>query len=293
MIVRRLWACIVLLGLAAFVVAGCAERGEQAAGRDVIEVKGSNTMLILGQAWAEEFNKTSEAKVTVSGEGSGTGVAALINGTADIAEMSRAMKPEEIERAKAKGVNPVETVVAWDGLAIVVNKDNPVRKLTEGQLRDIYMGNINNWSEFGGPNLEIVAVSRDTSSGTYEYFREHVLRRDNPEGKEEFARTVFLAVSSKQAAQTVSDSKGGIAYVGLGYVTPDVAQVAVAKSQDGPYVQPSIETVQNRTYPLSRPLYFYTGGEPKGAVKDYVEFILSGEGQQIVIRNDFVPMRKL
>jgi phosphate transport system substrate-binding protein len=250
-------------------------------------------MLILGQAWAEEFNKNSDAKVSVSGEGSGVGISALIGGTTDIAETSREMSADELQKAKAKGVNPVQTLVARDGLAVIVNPDNPVRKLTMDQLRDIFMGNVKNWKEVGGKDQKILLVSRDTNSGTHVYFKEHVLRRGNSKGTEEFPNTALMVVSSQSAVQTVTQDKGAVAYVGLGYTGPKVGTVAVAKTPAGPYVTPSMETVMNNTYPISRPLFFYTNGEPKGVAKKYLDFVLSDKGQGIVEKLDFVPLRKI
>jgi phosphate transport system substrate-binding protein len=286
--IRGSWLLVVLLG-SALVIIGC---GRRTGGRGTLQVKGSNTMLQLGQAWAEEFNKTSPTKVSISGEGSGVGISALISGTTDIAETSREMKPEEIKQAKAKGVEAVQTTVAWDGLAVVVNPSNPVRKLTMDQLRDLFLGNVKNWRELGGPDEQVIIVTRDTSSGSHEYFLEHVLRRGNPKGKEDFPNTALVAPSSQAAVQSVSQDKGGIAYVGLGYVSSKVADVAIAKSKGGPYVKPAVGTVMDRSYPISRPLYFYTNGKPTGAVKEYVDFVLSDEGQRVVEREGFVPIGK-
>lgn len=276
---------------AALAVTGC---GRRSGGRgETLQIKGSNTMLQLGQAWAEAYNAASRTKVSVSGEGSGVGISALINGTTDIAAASREMEPAEIKDAKAKGINPVRTTVAWDGLAIIVNPSNPVRKLTLEQLRSIFLGEVKNWREVGGPNEPIVITTRDTSSGTHQYFKEKILRRGNPKGKEEFPNSALTITSSQAAVQTVEQDKGAIAYVGLGYVTPQVADVAIAESADGPYVKPTISTVMDRSYPISRALYFYTNGQPKGKVKAFVDFVLSDKGQQIVEKTDFVPIRKV
>ncbi|MEN6520557.1 MAG: PstS family phosphate ABC transporter substrate-binding protein [Armatimonadota bacterium] len=281
----------VMIVVTALIVAGCGRRSSKAG--NSIQVKGSNTMLQLGQAWAEAYNAISSTKVSVSGEGSGVGISALINGTTDIAEASREMEPAEIKDAKAKGIDPIRTTVAWDGLAIIVNPSNPVRKLTIEQLRSIFLGEVKNWREVGGPNEEIVVTTRDTSSGTHQYFKEKVLRRGNSKGKEEFPRSALTITSSQTAVQTVEQDKGAIAYVGLGYVTPKVADVAIAKSNERPYIKPTIETVMNRSYPISRALYFYTNGQPTGKVKAFVDFVLSDKGQQIVEKIDFVPIRKV
>ncbi len=280
--------CIIaILFLAALFIAGCGER------REVIEIKGSNTMLQLGQAWAEDYMSKSDANLTVSGEGSGVGIAAMINGTTDIAQSSREINAEEIERAKAKGVNPVQFIVAWDGLAIIVNPKNPVKKLTMDQLRSIYLGNIKNWKAVGGPDEEIVLHTRDTASGTHQYFKEHILRKGDSKGKEEFPRTAIVDTSSQAAVQSVAQDIGGIAYVGLGYINTKVAPVAIAESEGEGYVLPSVEAVMDRTYPISRPLYFNTNGEPTGKIKSYVDYVLSDDGQRVVMREDFVPVRKV
>lgn len=286
---KSLLALVAFAGLA-MVMTGCSKQGQSSR---MLQVKGSNTMLILGQSWAETFNKNSDVKVSVSGEGSGVGIAALIGGTTDIAETSRKMEPEEIDQAKVKGINPVSTQVALDGLAVIINPDNPVKKLTLDQLRDIFMGNVKNWKALGGKDEPIVLVSRDTNSGTHVYFKEHVLRKGKSKGKEEFAKDALMVQSSKTAAQTVIDDKGAIAYVGLGYVTPKVVPVAVSKGDGQLYVLPNMKTVMDNSYPISRPLFFYTNGQPKDAVKKYVDFVLSDDGQRIVEKMDFVPLRKL
>jgi phosphate transport system substrate-binding protein len=280
---------IVLASIIALTVVGCGRKGES---RSNLTVKGSNTMLQLGQAWAEDYNGTSSTKVSVSGEGSGVGISSLISGTTDIAECSREMKPDEIKQAEAKGVEPVSTIVAWDGLAVIVNKNNTVKQLTMDQLRDIFMGTTKNWREVGGPDLPIELVNRDTSSGTHEYFLEHVLRRGNSKGKEDFPNTALVVTSSQAAAQTVAQDEGAVAYVGLGYVTPKVSDIAVAKAQGSPYVKPTVTTVLDSSYPISRPLYFYTNGSPKSEVKKYVDFVLDDKGQQIVEKQGFVPVPK-
>lgn len=287
---RKFWALAGMIVIA-LVVAGC---GRQAAkSSNTLQIKGSNTMLQLGQAWAEAYNNKSETKVSVSGEGSGVGISAIINGTTDIAESSREMKPDEINNAKAKGIEPVETTVAWDGLAIIVNTDNPVRQLTLEQLRSIFLGEVKNWKDLGGKDAEIIVTTRDTSSGTHQYFKEFILRRGDAKSKEEFPNTALTTTSSQTAVETVAQDKGAIAYVGLGYVTSKVADVAISESVGGPYVTATIKSVMDRSYPISRPLYFYTAGEPEGKVKDFVDFVLSDEGQQIVVREDFVPVRSV
>ena len=277
-------AIIAILLLAVLFIAGCGER------REAIEIKGSNTMLQLGQAWAEDYISKSDTNLIISGEGSGVGIAAMINGTTDIAESSREINAEEIERAKAKGVNPVQFIVAWDGLAIIVNPRNPVKKLTMEQLRSIYLGNIKNWKEIGGLDEEVVLHTRDTASGTHQYFKEHILRKGDPKGKEEFPRTAIVDTSSQAAVQSVAQDIGGIAYVSLGYINSRVAPVAIAESEDRDYVLPSIEAIMDRSYPISRPLYFNQRRADWKCkeVYDYVLVMMDG----IVMRKTFVPVHR-
>lgn len=259
-----------------------------------IQIKGSDTMVNLGQAWAEEFMiKYPNVSVAVTGGGSGTGIAAMINGTTDIAESSRQIKKEEIDLARQNGVEPVEFTVGLDGLAVVVNPANPVKELTLDQLRDIFMGNITNWKDLGGSDARIVVLSRESNSGTHVYFKEHVLRRGNEKGPEEFAPTALLMPSSQAIADEVASNTGAIGYYGLGYVTSRQKAVAVASKTGAPAVLPTLDTVTSGDYPISRPLFMYTRGEPAGVVKDFMDFALSDEGQKIVRDLDFVPLRKV
>lgn len=257
-----------------------------------IQIKGSDTMVNLGQGWAEEFSKLNpKINVAVTGGGSGTGIAALINGTCDIAEASRSMKDKEIAAAKAKGIEPKEYIVGLDGLAVVVSPSNPIENLTIDQLRDIFMGSIKNWKEVGGANLSIVILSREVNSGTHVFFKEHVLRRGNDKGPEEFAPEALLMPSSQAIADEVAQNSSAIGYYGMGYTSPSQKVVAIAKDANSKYVKPAIETVLSGEYPISRPLYMYTKGEPKGAIKEFIDFVFSKEGQEIVKKIDFVPVK--
>lgn len=259
-----------------------------------IQIKGSDTMVNLGQAWAEAFMaRYPKVQVAVTGGGSGTGIAAMINGTTDIAESSRQMKPEEIQAAERNGIEPKEFKVGLDGLAVVVNPVNPVNELTMDQLRDIFMGKITNWKEVGGSDAKIVVLSRESNSGTHVYFKEHVLRRGNEKGPEEFAPSALLMPSSQAIADEVATNPAAIGYYGLGYVTPKQKALAIAPQAGAPAVTPSVETVVNGSYPISRPLFMYTRGEPTGVVKAFIDFVLSDDGQRIVLELDFVPIRRL
>ena len=259
---------------------------------EVIQIKGSDTMVNLGQAWAEEFmNKNPQTSLAVTGGGSGTGIAALINGTTQIAQCSREMKPEEKDEVtKSTGKSVKEIKVALDALAVIVNPQNPVLELSIDQLSAIFTGKVKNWKELGGADAPILVLSRERNSGTHVYFLEHVLRKGNAKGPEEFASSVLMMPSSQAIAQEVLRSRSAIGYLGLGYVTKAHKAIGVKKNAGDPAVSPSIETAQNATYPISRPLYLYIAGEPEGGVKTFIDFVLSPAGQEIVRAMDFVPL---
>jgi len=255
-----------------------------------IENKGSDTMVNLALAWVEAYTALHpEVRISVTGGGSGTGIAAMINGTVHIANASREMKPEEIAAAKANGITPVEFIVAWDAIAIVVHPENPVNGLTLQQLSDIYTGKITNWREVGGEDRPIVLLSRESNSGTYVYFLEHVVRLGQKNDLL-FSPDTLLMPSSEGISAEVRQNRNAIGYDGLGYVTPDQKVIAVARDEKGPYVLPSIETVNDGSYPISRPLYMYTPGEPTGQVKEYIDWVLT-DGQAIVAELGFVPLK--
>jgi phosphate transport system substrate-binding protein len=228
----------------------------------------------------------------VTGGGSGTGIAALINGTVDIANASRQIKQEEIEEAQSNGVDPVEFVIARDAIAVIVNPENPVNKLTLQQISDMYSGKINNWNEVGGDDRPIVRLSRETNSGTHVYFLETVLRLGQSDNDTLFSRDTLLLPSSEGIIAEVRQNPNAIGYDGLGYVPPDLKMIAIAEQSGGAYVLPSVETVNNATYPIARDLYMYTAGEPVGIVKIYLDWIItSDEAQGIVKELGFVPIK--
>ncbi len=248
-------------------------------------------MVNLAQAWAEEYMEVNPGEfVAVTGGGSGTGFASLISGTCDVAMSSRDIKKKEIALAGKRGVIPNEIRVALDGLAVVVNPANPVGKLTMDQLARIFSGKIVNWREIGGTDEAIVVLSREVNSGTHVYFKEHVLRRNDRNNKEEFAPGALMLSSSQAIADEVAGNPAAIGYYGMGYISKSHKPVAVAKDADSPYVEPMIENVINGSYPISRPLIVYTNGEPCGLVAKFIDFALSKEGQDIVLRTDFVPV---
>ncbi len=257
-----------------------------------IENKGSDTIVNLALAWAERYQaEHTEVRISVTGGGSGTGLAALINGTVDIANASRRIKEEEIEEAKANGVEPFEIIIARDAIAVIVNPENPVDELTLQQISDIYSGKINNWSEAGGEDRPIVRLSRETNSGTHVYFLETVLRLGDKENKTLFSTDTLLLPSSEGIIIEVRQNPNAIGYDGLGYVPDDLKMVAIAKEDGGAYILPSIPTVNDKSYPIARDLYMYTNGEPAGIVKEYLDWILGVEAQEIVAELGFVPVK--
>jgi phosphate transport system substrate-binding protein len=259
-------------------------------GIKTIENKGSDTLVNVALAWAEQYmQEHPKVRISVTGGGSGTGIASLINGTADIANASREMKSEEVKAAQANGITPVEFVVARDAIAVVVNPSNPVRALNLQQISDIYTGKITNWREVGGDDRPIVLLSRESNSGTYVYVLENVIRMGDPKSKLLFTPDTLLMPSSEGISTEVRQNPNAIGYDGLGYVTPDQKVLAVARDASSPYVLPSVANVNNGTYPISRPLYMYTIGEPSGQVKAYLDWVL-GPGQKLVSQLGFVPL---
>jgi phosphate transport system substrate-binding protein len=270
---------------------GCGRQGQQA---DSIQIKGSDTMVNLGQAWAEDFMKANpKVSVAVTGGGSGTGIAALLSNTCEIAELSRVLNPEEIEMARQKGFEPRQITVALDGLAVVVHPANPISQLTQDQLAAIFSGAVKNWKEVGGADLPIVVLSREVNSGTHVYFKEHVLRHNRKESQVEFAANALLMPSSQAIADEVAQNPGAIGYYGMGYISSREKALAVAKDADSPYVPPTIENVISNAYPISRPLLMVTRGQPTGLVARFIDFVLSAAGQKVVEKIDFVPIQKI
>ena len=257
-----------------------------------IENKGSDTIVNLALAWAEKYQiEHPDVRISVTGGGSGTGIASLINKTVDIANASRQIKPEEVDQAKANGVDPVEHIIARDAIAVIVNPENPVSQLTLQQISDIYSGKIHNWSEVGGEDRPIVRLSRETNSGTHVYFLETVLRLGKKDDKTLFSTDTLLLPSSEGIIAELRQNPNAIGYDGLGYVPKDLKMVAIAKEAGGAYLLPSIATVNDKTYAVARDLYMYTNGEPTGVVKEYLDWILSREAQQSVADLGFVPVK--
>jgi len=245
-----------------------------------LTLAGSTTVLPIAQRVAEEFMELHpDVNISVRGGGSGVGIAALIDGVVDIANASRPMKDEELKLARERGVNPVPTIIANDGIAIIVHPENSIDEISLDQLKAIYTGGISRWSELGGTNRPIVVISRDVASGTFEVFKKLVL-----EGENVRPDAIRLA-SNKAVAVTVAKTPDAIGYVGLGFLSPEVKPLKV----DG--VSPTPENVISGKYKIVRPLYMYTNGEPKGLAKEFIQFILSDEGQNLIKELGFVPVR--
>lgn len=281
---------VTVLALGALALTGCggstsgdatdAPEGEALSGS--ISVSGSDTMVNLAQAWAEEFgNANPGVMVSVKGGGSGNGIAALLNKTTDFANASRDIKDEEVEQAKTAGVDPVTTVVAKDGVVIIVNSANTVTDISVDDLGKVYRGEITNWKELGGADAPIVLLSRDSSSGTYGFMQDEVIGK---EGK--FAKSTRNLQSTQAIVDEVSKNANGIGYIGLGYENATIKPINVEGKTA------SVETVLDGSYPLSRPLNMISDGSPAGVSKAYVDWILSPAGQKIVADQGFVPLTK-
>lgn len=252
----------------------------------IVQLKGSDTILSLSQTVAEEYMRQHpQARISVTGGGSGTGIASKINKTVDIAMASREMKDSEYEKAEKNGTIIKEVTIAYDAITIVVNKKNKINNLTMEQLRDIYIGKIKNWKELGGEDKEIVVISRDSSSGTHMYFKEHVLRKGKSKGKEEFGNKTLFLPSNESIKQQITTGEGTISYLGLGYLDETVKPLKI----DG--ITANVENVKNKTYPISRGVYWYTDEKIEGITKKLVDFMMSKEGQKIVETEGFVPVK--
>lgn len=267
---------------------------DQKAGRVVLQNKGSDTLVNVAQAWAEAYKKVDpKTAIAVSGGGSGTGISALINGTVDLANASRSMKDKEVAAAKKKGFEPKEFTVGYDALAVYLHEDNPIEKLSLEQLKGIYGegGETEKWSQLGVEipgcdSDEIVRVSRQNNSGTYAYFKEAVLGKGN-----EYKLGSRDMHGSKDVVDLVAKTPCAIGYSGLAYATEEVKMPCIEKSDA--CVAPSVDTAVDRSYPIARPLLMYTPGEPKGAVKKYLDWIMSDTGQCIISDKGYAPAKEV
>jgi phosphate transport system substrate-binding protein len=287
---KKVCASLLIFGFVGFVFYGGSAIAKKQ--DSSIQIKGSDTMVNLIQAWAEKFMESNpDILIAVTGGGSGTGFAALINGTCDVAMSSREIRAQEKELALKKGISPIEHKVALDGLAVVVSPQNPVSKLTIKELADIFTGRVRNWKEVGGRDQEIVLLSREVNSGTHVYFKEHILRKGDSKSKEEFASHALLLPSSQAIADEINHNTGAIGYYGMGYISSNQKAVSIA-GDSGEYLYPVIADVSSGKYPISRPLYIYTNGEPQGNLKKFLDYMVSEEGQQTVSEQDFIPIQK-
>jgi phosphate transport system substrate-binding protein len=274
-----------MLATVGTLAAGLTMSGAANAGA-TITVKGSDTMVILGQRWAEEYmKKHKDTTVQVTGGGSGTGISALINGTTDVCEASRSMKdPEKKQVADKAGGPPVELPVAKDGLSVYVNEGNPVKELTMAQLKDIYTGKVTNWKDVGGQDGKIVPYSRENSSGTYVFFKEHVLANADYTPRAQNMPGTGAVVSA------VSKDKAAIGYGGAAY-SKGIKVIKVKKDEKTPGVVPSDATIKDGSYPLSRPLFFYLRPKASADIKAFTDWVLSPEGQAIVVKVGYFPIK--
>jgi len=289
--VSRMWLGTLGIGLVSVVLVGCGSGG----GQEGIEVEGSDTMVNLAQAWAEEYqNRQPETQIQIQGGGSGIGIASLINGVCDMANSSREMKAEEKEQVKAnhEGKEALKHIVGYDALAIYVHKDNPLESISIDVLAEIYGdgATITNWSQLGVPDdsplagKEIAVVGRQNSSGTYAYFREAVLGKNR-----EFRKGVAKMLGSKDVVANVTKTPGAIGYSGMGYATDGVKMLPISGKKGEAPVEPTLENAMSQAYPITRPLLIYTIGKPEGKVKAYLDWICSEAGQKIVVDKGYVP----
>ena len=267
---------LILAALALYTGAGFAQK-----------LKGSDTVLPLAQKEAENYMKVNKAaKVVVTGGGSGVGLAALVDGTTDIAMASRKIKMSEKMKLQEAGKGTKEVVIAYDALAVIVNPENTVSQLTREQLEAIFTGKTKNWKEVGGSDMPIVVYSRETSSGTYEFFKEHVMNNKN------YAPSVLSMPATGSIIQSVSQTRGAIGYVGLAYIEKEVKALKVSYDKGKTYVGPSMATAKDKTYPVIRPLYYYYITSIEKNVKPFVDYTLSAEGQKTVEAIGYVPLTK-
>jgi phosphate transport system substrate-binding protein len=274
---------LLTLPLSVILLAGCpAPQSEH----QTVTIKGSDTLLQVGQRWAEVYmNAHPDVTIQVTGGGSGTGIAALIGGTTDICQASRPIKDSEKEELHTKrNLDTVETPVALDALAIYVNKDNPINSLTLEQAGKVFRGEVTDWKDVVGKPGKIVLYGRDNSSGTYVYFKEHVLEN------KDFPPAYQALPGTGAVVDAVAKDKAAIAYGGIGYAK-DIKTLSIAKSAGMPPVEPSMANVLNNSYPISRQLFWYTAGAPQGAMKSLVDWVLSPEGQMIVKEQGFYPLK--
>jgi phosphate transport system substrate-binding protein len=286
----------VLIGIV-LIFSGCKKK--ETAEKSVITVKGSDTMVNLSQKWAEVYmSKNPNISIQVTGGGSGTGIAALFNKTTDLANSSREIKEAELQKAKEQGIEPVQYEVALDGIAVIVNPSNKVDNLTIQQISDIFTGKITNWKQLGGDNLPITLYGRENSSGTYEFFKDHVLGKDEKGKQKDYATNTQVLQGTAALGESVARDKKGIGYGGVGYfaersdvkilyVKADAKSEAVSPVDNG---KVNYEVIWTKKYSISRYLYCYTGKTITSEVKAFIDFIVSEEGQDVVKQMEYIPL---
>ncbi len=294
---KKFASFILMFVIFAFMGFGCQK--PEGADQTSITVKGSDTMVNLAQKWAEVYmEQNKDVAVQVTGGGSGTGVAALLNGTTQIANSSRDLKQKEFDEAQKKGITPKEYKVALDGIAVIVNPKSKIDNLTLAQIRDIFSGKIKNWKELGGENAKIVLYGRENSSGTYEFFKDHVLGKDASGKPVDFTAATQVLQGTAALGEAVARDIKGIGYGGVGYFAQrdDVKILHIKKDDAAQAISPAenkvvnYEAIWDGSYPISRYLFCYTNGEPQGAVKGFMDFIVSAEGQKLVEQMEYIPL---
>lgn len=252
----------------------------------VVQLKGSDTILNVSQSIAESYmQKNPKSRIAVTGGGSGVGISALINGTTDIGMASRNIKEKELKLAESKGVKIKEIVLGHDGITIILNKNNKINNLTHEQLAKVFRGEITNWKELGGEDAKIVVLSRDTSSGTHEFFKEHIIRENNSKPSAEYGKNTLYMPSNEAIKQEVKSNINAIGYIGMGYYDDSVKDITVDS------IEPSVANVIDKKYPIAREVYWYINDNGNADVNSLVEFSLSKEGQDIVKSEGFVPVK--
>ena len=295
----KMFVVITMLLFAAIVFTGCKKKEEVE--KSVVSVKGSDTMVNLSQKWAETFmQKNVNASIQVTGGGSGTGIAALLNGTMDIANASRELKSKEYDKAKELGISPKEFKVALDGIAVIVHMNNPIDVLTVDQVRDLFIGKIKNWKELGGSDSPITLYGRENSSGTYEFFKEKVLGKDERGETRDFATTTQVLQGTAALGEAVARDTKAVGYGGVGYFAArtDVKILKIKENSEAAAIAPATggivnyEAIWSGDYSISRYLYCYTNGTPEKKIQDFLDFILSSEGQDLVKQMEYIPLPK-
>lgn len=294
---KYLVKAVLFLLVSAILFGGCKKK--EGIEKSIVSVKGSDTMVNLSQKWAETYmKKNANASIQVTGGGSGTGIASLLNGTMDIANASRELKSKEYEKAKELGISPKEFKVALDGIAVIVHVENPIEELTVEQLSNIFIGKITNWNQIGGNDSPITLYGRENSSGTYEFFKGEVLGKDERGKTRDFATSTQVLQGTAALGEAVARDTKGVGYGGVGYFAArtDVKILKVKENADALAIAPAengkvnYEAIWSGDYSISRYLYCYTNGTPSKKIQDFMDFILSKEGQDLVRQMEYIPL---